>query len=43
MGTRQLTGIDTRETDGQDRDTDGGVDQVVETLDVGVGEDQYEG
>ena len=41
-GQGSRSGVDTRETDGENGDTDGGVDKVVETLDVGVGEDQDE-
>lgn len=41
-GQGSRSGVDTRETDREDGDTDGGVDQVVETLDVGVGKDQNE-
>lgn len=37
------TGIDTGETDGQDRDTDGDVDQMVQTLDLGHIERDDEG
>lgn len=42
-GQRSGTGVDARETDGKDRDTDGGVDEVVETLDAGSLEDEDEG
>lgn len=36
------TSVDARETDGQDRDTDGGIDEVIETLDAGSLEDEDE-
>lgn len=36
------TGVDARKTDGQDRDTNGGVDEVIETLDTGSLEDEDE-
>jgi hypothetical protein len=37
------SGVDARETDGEDGDDDRGVDEVVESLDVGVSEDDDEG